>query len=124
MPTSIIVADDFLADPMALREAALKLDYPEDSGSAYPGRNSSQRIEVPGLTAEVSRMVYPDVTWWNGEVQVVFQTIANLHASIAGPCGDWYFTGDYPTPGGTSVANAAFVAYYEKLSGRTYDLVF
>lgn len=57
MPTSIIVADDFLADPMALREAALKLDYPEDSGSAYPGRNSSQRIEVPGLTAEVSRMV-------------------------------------------------------------------
>ena len=56
MPTSIIVADDFLADPMALREAALKLDYPEDSGSAYPGRNSSQRIEVPGLTAEVSRI--------------------------------------------------------------------
>lgn len=57
MPTSLIIADDFLDNPMQLREAALKLEYPEDSGSAYPGRNSSQRIEVPGLTAEVGRMV-------------------------------------------------------------------
>lgn len=76
------------------------------------------------ISAEISRMVYPEVSWWRGEVRVIFQTIANLRASIDGPCGDWYFTGDYPTPGGTAVANAAFVAYYEKLSGRTYDLIF
>ena len=57
MPTSLIIADDFLDNPMALREAALQLEYPVDSGSAYPGRNSSQRIDVPGLTAQVSRMV-------------------------------------------------------------------
>ncbi|MFM7180368.1 MAG: amidophosphoribosyltransferase [Verrucomicrobiales bacterium] len=76
------------------------------------------------ISAEISRMVYPDVAWWKGEVQVIFQTIENLHASIDGPAGDWYFTGNYPTPGGTAVANAAFVAYYEKLSGRTYDLIF
>ena len=90
--------------------------------------NQVKRIYEPfgddEIAAEVSRMVYPDVTWWKGEVQVIYQTIANLHASIAGPSGDWYFTGDYPTPGGTAVANAAFVAYYEKLSGRTYDLAF
>ncbi len=57
MPTSLIVADDFLDNPMQLREAALKLDYPEDSDSAYPGRNSTQRINVNGLTEQVGRMV-------------------------------------------------------------------
>lgn len=76
------------------------------------------------VAAEISRMVYPEVSWWKGEVEIIYQTIENLHASIDGPCGDWYFTGNYPTPGGTAIANAAFVAYYEKLSGRTYDLVF
>jgi amidophosphoribosyltransferase len=90
--------------------------------------NRVKRIYEPftdeEISAEISRMVYPDVAWWKGEVQVIFQTIGNLRASIDGPVGDWYFTGDYPTPGGTAVANAAFVAYYEKLSGRTYDLIF
>ena len=76
------------------------------------------------IAAEISRMVYPEVAWWHGEVEVIFQTIENLRLSIGGPCGDWYFTGNYPTPGGTAVANAAFIAYYEKLSGRTYDLIF
>ncbi len=42
-------------------------------------------------------MVYPEGIDWNGEVQVIFQNIENLHASIKGPCGDWYFTGNYPT---------------------------
>ena len=90
--------------------------------------NHVKRIYEPfadeEISAEISRMVYPEVTWWKGEVRVIFQTIPNLRASIGGPCGDWYFTGDYPTPGGTAIANAAFVAYYEKLSGRTYDMVF
>ena len=90
--------------------------------------NVVQRVYAPftddELSAEISRMVYPEVPWWNGEVRVLFQTITNLRASLDPSCGDWYFTGNYPTPGGTAVANRAFVAYYEKLSGRTYDLVF
>ncbi len=74
------------------------------------------------ISAEISRMVRPDVKWWDGEVRVIYQGIDELHESIEGPSGDWYFTGNYPTPGGTAVANRAFVAYYEKLGGRTYDL--
>ncbi|HNQ90718.1 MAG TPA: amidophosphoribosyltransferase [Verrucomicrobiota bacterium] len=89
--------------------------------------NVVQRLYAPfadeELSSEISRMVYPDVPWWRGEVRVLFQTIANLRASLDPGCGDWYFTGNYPTPGGTAVANRAFVAYYEKLSGRTYDLL-
>lgn len=55
MPASLIIADDFLADAWPLREAALKLDYPDLQG-AFPGRNSLQRINVDGLAAEASRL--------------------------------------------------------------------
>jgi hypothetical protein len=56
MPTSLILVDDFLDDPHGLRDAALRLNYPEVKGQ-YPGRNSVERIELEGLTNEVSRLV-------------------------------------------------------------------
>ena len=56
MPTSFIVVDDFLDDPYVLRDAALRLTYPETKGP-YPGRNSAQRINLDGLNSEVSRLV-------------------------------------------------------------------
>jgi amidophosphoribosyltransferase len=74
------------------------------------------------ISDEISRMVYPEDIDWNGELQVIFQTIQNLHDSIQGECGDWYFTGDYPTPGGYGMVNRAYVRWYEGLGGRSYDL--
>ncbi len=74
------------------------------------------------IAAEVARMVYPEDIGWHGEVEVVYQTIANLRQAIEGPCGDWYFTGDYPTPGGYATVNAAYVAWYDGIQGRSYDL--
>lgn len=56
MPTSLIVVDDFLDDPYVLRNAALKLTYP-DVKSIYPGRNSKERINFDGLNNAVSRLV-------------------------------------------------------------------
>ena len=47
------------------------------------------------------------------EVELVFQSIEGLHAACPNNNGDWYFTGDYPTPGGTRVVNRAFIKYYE-----------
>ncbi len=76
------------------------------------------------VAAEISRMVYPENIGWNGEVQLIFQTIANLHASIRGECGDWYFTGNYPTPGGYSMVNNAYLRWYEGRGGRSYDFQF
>jgi hypothetical protein len=55
MPTSLLVIDDFLDDPHLLRDAALRLRYPEVKGK-YPGRNSVERIDL-GLDGEVSRLV-------------------------------------------------------------------
>jgi amidophosphoribosyltransferase len=74
------------------------------------------------VSAEISRMVYPEGIEWNGEVHVIFQTIENLHASIKGDAGDWYFTGDYPTAGGYSMVNLAYIRWYEGVGGRSYDL--
>ena len=74
------------------------------------------------ISAEISRMVTPEENEWKGEVQVIFQTIENLHECINGPCGDWYFTGDYPTPGGYATVNSAYIRWHEGLGGRSYDL--
>jgi amidophosphoribosyltransferase len=74
------------------------------------------------VSAEISSMVYPEDTDWGGEVQVIFQTIDNLHASIKGDCGDWYFTGNYPTAGGYSMVNLAYIRWFEGVGGRSYDL--
>jgi amidophosphoribosyltransferase len=75
------------------------------------------------ISSEIARMVYPEDVEWNGEVEVIYQTIENLHASIKGSCGDWYFTGNYPTPGGYAMVNQAYIRWYEGVGGRSYDLL-
>ena len=54
------------------------------------------------------------------EVQIIYQTIENLHSACPGNLGDWYFTGDYPTPGGNRVVNRAFINFYEGKNQRAY----
>jgi amidophosphoribosyltransferase len=54
------------------------------------------------------------------EVKIVFQTVENLHKAIPEHTGDWYFTGDYPTPGGNKVVNKSFMNWVEKKNVRAY----
>lgn len=54
------------------------------------------------------------------EVDVIYQTIDSLHAACPGHTGDWYFSGDYPTPGGNKVVNKAFINYMEGRDERSY----
>jgi amidophosphoribosyltransferase len=54
------------------------------------------------------------------EVKIIFQTVDNLHLACPKNLGDWYFTGDYPTPGGNRVANKAFMNFYEGKNARAY----
>ena len=56
----------------------------------------------------------------NAEVKVIFQTVDNLHIACPKNLGDWYFTGDYPTPGGNRVVNRAFINFYEGNDARAY----
>ena len=53
-------------------------------------------------------------------VKIIFQTIEDLHRACPDNKGDWYFTGDYPTPGGHKVVNRAFVNYFEGNRSRAY----
>ena len=54
------------------------------------------------------------------DIQVIFQPVKNLHLACPKNLGDWYFTGNYPTPGGNKVVNQAFVNYYEGSDKRAY----
>jgi amidophosphoribosyltransferase len=72
------------------------------------------------LSAKIVERVRPKGIEWQGEIEVIFQKIENLHAAVPAHSGDWYFTGKYPTPGGYRVVNQAYVNYYEKNEGRSY----
>ena len=54
------------------------------------------------------------------DVKIIFQTVENLHLACPENLGDWYFTGDYPTPGGNRVVNRAFMNFYEGKDARAY----
>jgi amidophosphoribosyltransferase len=53
-------------------------------------------------------------------ISVVYQKIEDLHEACPNHKGDWYFTGDYPTPGGNKVVNKAFINYIEGKDVRPY----
>ncbi|WP_348799226.1 amidophosphoribosyltransferase [Flavobacterium adhaerens] len=56
----------------------------------------------------------------NAEVKIIFQSVEDLHKACPKNLGDWYFTGDYPTPGGNRVVNRAFMNFYEGKDARAY----
>jgi amidophosphoribosyltransferase len=70
------------------------------------------------ISAKIASMLKQDFI--KADVDIVYQTIEGLHASCPQNKGDWYFTGNYPTPGGNRVANRAFVNFMEKKTGRGY----
>ena len=88
-------------------------------------QNAVKAIYAPFTDAEISdkiaQLIAPQRTLWKGEIKVIYQTIPGLHQALGQDYGDWYFSGDYPTPGGFSVVNRAFVNFFEKKDGRAYD---
>ncbi len=70
------------------------------------------------ISAKISELVKPHDC--KAEVQIIFQTIEDLHQAIPGHTGDWYFTGNYPTPGGNKVVNKSFINYIEGRNERAY----
>lgn len=70
------------------------------------------------ITARIAKLITPPEI--DIPVDVIFQTIEALHAACPGNLGDWYFTGNYPTPGGNRVVNKAFINYMEGKNARGY----
>ncbi len=73
---------------------------------------------VDEISDKISKLLTPKNI--NAEVNVVYQTIEGLHNACPNHKGDWYFTGNYPTPGGNKVVNRAFINYYEGKNVRAY----
>ncbi|MFC2175427.1 amidophosphoribosyltransferase [Bacteroidota bacterium] len=70
------------------------------------------------LSTKAAEMISPKNI--NAEVKLIFQSISGLHSACPNHLGDWYFTGDYPTPGGNRVVNRAFINYMEGKNVRAY----
>jgi amidophosphoribosyltransferase len=70
------------------------------------------------ISAKISSMLKSDDI--KSEVKIVFQSIEGLHEACPGHLGDWYFTGNYPTPGGNKVVNQSFINYIEGRNVRAY----
>ena len=85
-------------------------------------KNVVQRIYEPftdkEISAQIAKMLTPN--GMQAEVEIIYQSVENLHAACPGHTGDWYFTGNYPTPGGNKVVNRAFINWMEKRNERAY----
>ena len=84
--------------------------------------NYVKEIYAPFTTEEISIKIAqilktPEIT---SEVEVIYQSVADLHKACPNNLGDWYFTGDYPTDGGHRVVNEAFINFYEGNDKRAY----
>ena len=85
-------------------------------------QNYVKEIYAPFTPEEISAKISELLTPANikADVEIIYQTVENLHLSCPDNLGDWYFTGDYPTPGGNKVVNKAFMNWVEGKNERAY----
>ena len=84
--------------------------------------NYVQEFYAPFSAKQISRKIGEILSpeGINAEVEIIYQTIEGLHSACPKNLGDWYFTGNYPTPGGNRVVNKAFVNFFEGKKERAY----
>jgi amidophosphoribosyltransferase len=84
--------------------------------------NYVKKIYAPFSDEEISRKIAELVTpkGTKAKVTIIFQSLDNLHRALTRNHGDWYFSGDYPTPGGNRVVNTAFIHYVKNIDDRPY----
>lgn len=90
--------------PMELMENQLKTLY--------------DRYTEEQISSKISELVTPDGI--KPEIEVIYQNLENLHLACPGHQGDWYFSGNYPTPGGHRVANRSFINFVKNTNTRAY----
>jgi amidophosphoribosyltransferase len=97
----------------ALEELAKPVDEQRNVvKDLYEGLNEDD------ITRKIAEIVAP--AGIRAEVDIVYQTVEHLHEASPAHRGDWYFTGDYPTPGGNKVANRSLVLFAEGSRERAY----
>jgi amidophosphoribosyltransferase len=92
------------------RNCIAQIGAPDDKLVNYV-KDIYSRFTDDEITAKIAEMLTPEGT--NAEVSIVYQSIDGLHQAVPGCPGDWYFSGNYPTPGGIRLINQAYINYYE-----------
>ncbi|MBA3986427.1 MAG: amidophosphoribosyltransferase, partial [Flavobacteriales bacterium] len=85
-------------------------------------KNFVKEIYDPFTDEEISDKI-AEILSYDGiqaKVKLIFQSVANLHIACPKNLGDWYFTGNYPTPGGNRVVNKAYINFFEGNPERAY----
>jgi amidophosphoribosyltransferase len=77
-----------------------------------------EKFTTEQISRKIAELLLPEDI--NAEVEILYQSIAGLHNACPNNQGDWYFTGNYPTPGGNKVVNKAFINYMEGKNVRAY----
>lgn len=72
------------------------------------------------ISEKIAELVYPKDVPWDGELEILFLKVEKMKEALVGHDGDWYFTGNYPTHGGLSVLNKAYINFYEDKNERAY----
>lgn len=89
-----------------------QINYPKEQIKNYV-----KEIYAPFTSEEISHKITQLLTPIDckSDIEIIYQTIENLHIACPDTLGDWYFTGNYPTPGGNKLVNKAFIEYFEEL---------
>ena len=72
-----------------------------------------EQFSLKEISCKIAELVRPTDLDWNGKLDVIYQDVEGLRAAMLDYTGDWYFTGDYPTPGGNAVVNRAYLHWHE-----------
>jgi amidophosphoribosyltransferase len=70
------------------------------------------QYSLKDISRKIAELVRPTDLDWNGKLDVIYQDVDGLHTAMPEFTGDWYFTGNYPTPGGNAVVNRAYLNWY------------
>lgn len=100
-----------------LRKCVDQLELPKEAVKNYV-KEVYEPFTPEEISVKIAELVTPDKT--EAKVEIIFQTIEGLHDACPEHKGDWYFTGNYPTPGGNKVVNKAFINYMEGVNERAY----
>ena len=92
------------------------MENKDDTGLSNCVKKIYEKFNDREISEKMAEMLTPPGI--RAEVELIFQTLDGLHQSIPGHLGDWYFSGNYPTPGGTRLVNKAFINFYEGKNNR------
>jgi amidophosphoribosyltransferase len=94
-----------------------KSDQPRDHSENYV-KMIYDKFSPEEISDKIAQMLRtPEI---KADLKIIYQTVEDLHIAIPNDLGDWYFTGNYPTPGGNRVSNNAFINYVENKDRRAY----